>query len=104
MACTGHFLQLYFHCEIHFHSTSTLLPFQFQDISTLDIYFHSTSIVILLYPYASTSFLPEESDRQHHGVEYRHSRVADIILQIGWETNTSHAELRQLDRAVNIKL
>ena len=41
----------------------------------------------------------KESDRprpkEHHDVEYRHSRVADI-LQIGWETNTSHAECGQL--------
>ena len=29
--------------------------------------------------------------KEHHDVEYRHSRVADV-LQIGWETNTSHAE------------
>ena len=34
--------------------------------------------------------------KEHHDVEYRHSRVADIILQIGWETNTSHAECGQL--------
>ena len=40
--------------------------------------------------------------KEHHDVEYRHSRVADIILQIGWETNTSHAERGQLDLAVNI--
>ena len=33
--------------------------------------------------------------KEHHDVEYRHSRVADI-LQIGWETNTSHAECGQL--------
>ena len=39
---------------------------------------------------------------EHHDVEYRYSRVADIILQIGWETNTSHAECRQLDLAVNL--
>ena len=33
--------------------------------------------------------------KEHHHVEYRHSRVADI-LQIGWETNTSYAECGQL--------
>ena len=33
--------------------------------------------------------------KEHHDVEYRHSRVADI-LQIGWETNTSHVECGQL--------
>ena len=48
----------------------------------------------------------EKSDRsrpkEHHDVEYRYSRVADIILQIGWETNTSHAECRQLNLAVNL--
>ena len=33
---------------------------------------------------------------KHHRVECRHSHVADIILQIGWETNTSHAEHGQL--------
>ena len=33
--------------------------------------------------------------KEHHDVEYRYSRVADI-LQIGWETNTSHAECGQL--------
>ena len=33
---------------------------------------------------------------EHHDVEYRHSHVADTILQIGWETNTSHAEYGQL--------
>ena len=34
--------------------------------------------------------------KEHHDVTvYRHSRVADI-LQIGWETNTSHAECGQL--------
>ena len=33
--------------------------------------------------------------KEHHEVEYRHSHVADI-LQIGWETNTSHAEHGQL--------
>ena len=40
--------------------------------------------------------------KEHHDVEYRHSRVADIILQIGWETNISHTECEQLDLAVNI--
>ena len=34
--------------------------------------------------------------KEHHDVEYRHSRVANIILQIGWETNTSQAECGQL--------
>ena len=42
----------------------------------------------------------EESDRprtkEHHDVEYRHTRVADITLQIGWETNTSNAECGHL--------
>ena len=40
--------------------------------------------------------------KEHHDVKYRYSRVADIILKIGWETNTSHAECGQLNRAVNI--
>ena len=33
--------------------------------------------------------------KEHHNVEYRHSRVA-ITLQIGWETNTSHTECGKL--------
>ena len=40
--------------------------------------------------------------KEHHDVEYRHSRVAGIILHIGWETSTSHAKCGQLDLAVNI--
>ena len=41
--------------------------------------------------------------KENHNVEYRHSRVADI-LQIGcMKTSTSHAEHGQLDLAVNIK-
>ena len=49
-----------------------------------------------------TRFRCEELDltipfpKEHHGIEYRHSRIADIILQIVWETNTSHAECGQL--------
>ena len=36
-------------------------------------------------------------------VEYKHSRIADIILQVGWETSTSHAVCGQLSIiAVNI--
>ena len=34
--------------------------------------------------------------KEHHDVEYRHSRVADIILKIVWETSISHAECGQL--------
>ena len=40
----------------------------------------------------------KESDRSHpklHSVDYRYFRV-DIILQIGWETNTSHVECQKL--------
>ena len=40
--------------------------------------------------------------KEHHDVDCRHFSVADIILQIVWETNTSHAECGQLDLAVNI--
>ena len=32
--------------------------------------------------------------KEHHNVEYKHSCVADI-LQIGWETNATHAECGQ---------
>ena len=36
--------------------------------------------------------------KKHHDVEYRHSKlcVVDVILQIDWETNTSHADCGQL--------
>ena len=40
----------------------------------------------------------EESDRPYpklHSVDYRYFRV-DIILQRGWETNTSHVECQKL--------
>ena len=40
--------------------------------------------------------------KEHHSIELRNSHIADIILQVGWETNTSHAECGQLDPAVNI--
>ena len=41
--------------------------------------------------------------KELHNVEYKHSRVADIILQVGWETSTSHAVCGQLSIiAVNI--
>ena len=33
---------------------------------------------------------------EQHDVEYRHSRVADIILIIVWETTTSYAECGQI--------
>ena len=33
----------------------------------------------------------------YHGVEYRHSSVADINLKVGWGINTSHTERGQLD-------
>ena len=34
--------------------------------------------------------------KELHNVEYKHSRVADIILQVGWETITSHTVCGQL--------
>ena len=41
--------------------------------------------------------------KELHNVEYKHSRVADIILQVGCETSTSHAVCGQLSvKAVNI--
>ena len=40
--------------------------------------------------------------REHLDVEYRHSCIADIILQVGYETSTSHAVWTILDLAVNI--
>ena len=36
--------------------------------------------------------------KEHHSVEYigTSSRITDIILRIGWGTNTNHAECGQL--------
>ena len=40
--------------------------------------------------------------KEHHNIKCRHSCVAGIILQIGWETSTIHGECGQLNLAVNI--
>ena len=55
--------------------------------------------VILTLKYLTVPFPTE-----HHRVEYRHFRIADINLKIDWGTNTIHAERGQLIRVVNIAI
>ena len=49
---------------------------------------------VVLTRFASKS-LTVPVPKELHSVEYRQSCVAEINLQIGWETNTSHEESGQ---------
>ena len=57
---------------------------------------HGKIVVLSQLARLASKSLTVPVPKEHHGVEYRYSRVADIILQTGWETNTSHVECGQL--------